>query len=811
MKGIKFGLSLLITLVLVIALNRSWEVGGSPVPPLGKFLDPFHGFWKNAETGKSVDREIAIPGLQAEVSVVYDSLLIPHIFAQNDDDLYRVMGYVTAQHRLWQMEFQTHAAAGRISEIIGSKALDFDRNQRRLGMVHGAENATKAHMADPDIKRINTAYTEGVNAYITNLSYENFPIEYKLLDYAPEPWNALKMGLLLKNMSKTLNIGEDDFEMTNALNLFGKETLDILFPDREGVPDPIVNNPGGWKFKPITLDSVPSALPDQLINIKPTTKAVKGVGSNNWAVAGIKTATGSPILCNDPHLSLSLPSIWFAAHMHSPNVNVMGVTFTGSPVIILGFNDSISWGATNAQRDLVDWYKIQFKDDTKNEYLSDDQWKPVRKVVEKIAIKGEAPFYDTVLYTHHGPVVYDDSFHGESERNSYAFRWIAHDESLELKTFYMLNKGGTYEDYMEALDYFTGPAQNFAFASTKGNIAMRIQGKYPVRRKDEGKFILDGTKTYTEWQAFIPNEQNIMTKNPERGFVSSANQYPADSTYPYYIHSNVYEAYRNRRINQQLAQLNEITPADMMKLQNDNYNLQAAESLPLMLSRLDSATLKGEFQQVATQLQRWDFVNTPESIAATYYEAWYNNLYRSIWDEMLNSPASLSLPSDFVTIRLMKTDSALSFYDVTSTPEREDLNTLINQTFAKTIEDINAWKSEHQKDANWAAYKDTHVQHLLRLNPFSEHVYNGGNGSAINATTHGHGPSWRLVASMEKTGVKAWGVYPGGQSGNPGSPFYENLLQSWANGKYFRLHFPHGINETAPYAFSRTTFKPATK
>ncbi|HNP97103.1 MAG TPA: penicillin acylase family protein, partial [Cyclobacteriaceae bacterium] len=318
MKVFKFGVSLLLTVALTYCLNRGWDFG-TPIPPLGKFLDPFHGFWANAETKSVPDHELAIEGLKDKVSVVYDSLLIPHIFANNDDDLYRVMGYVTAQHRLWQMEFQTHAAAGRVSEIIGEKALDFDRNQRRLGMVYGAENATQAHMADSVIGRMNKAYTEGVNAYIAGLTYEGFPLEYKLLDYAPELWTELKMGLLLKNMSKTLNIGEDDFQMTNALNLFGKEMLDILYPDQEGVGDPIVDNPGGWRFDAVKLDTVPLALPDQLVNIEPTTQVVRGVGSNNWAVSGLKTANGSPILANDPHLSLSMPSIWFAAHMKSPN------------------------------------------------------------------------------------------------------------------------------------------------------------------------------------------------------------------------------------------------------------------------------------------------------------------------------------------------------------------------------------------------------------------------------------------------------------------------------------------------------------
>jgi len=282
-------------------------------------------------------------------------------------------------------------------------------------------------------------YTQGINQYIESLGEDDLPLEYKLLNYRPEPWTNLKCGLLLKNMALTLNIGDKDLEMTNALNLFGKDISDLLWPDDEKVGDPIVDRTGNWKFNPITLDSVPLALPDELINVKPLEKPAEGVGSNNWAVSGSKTNTGSPILCNDPHLSLSLPSIWYVIHLQAPGVNVMGASLPGSPAVISGFNDSIAWGVTNAERDLVDWYKIQFKDKTKNEYLSDGQWKTSRKVIEKIVIKDGSPFYDTVTYTHQGPVVYDESFGGDNELKSYAFRWVAHDPSEEILTFYKLN------------------------------------------------------------------------------------------------------------------------------------------------------------------------------------------------------------------------------------------------------------------------------------------------------------------------------------------------------------------------------------
>ncbi len=803
-------IALLFTVALVYALNRSWDFG-KPIPPLGKFLDPFHGFWRNAESKNLNPEEENIAGLKEEVSILYDSTLIPHIYARNEADLFFAQGYITAKYRLWQMEFQTHAAAGRISEIIGPAALDFDRGQRRLGMVYAAKNSIAEMEKDSTVKMIAHRYSDGVNAFIQSLDYENLPLEYKLLNYWPEEWTPLKSGLLLKYMAKTLNMGDKDFEMTNALKLFGKETMNLLYPDNEHVGDPIVDNPGGWKFKPVSLDKVPLALPKDYVTIKSTEKSSSQIGSNNWAVSGSKTASGSPILCNDPHLELNLPSIWFVIHASAPGINTMGASLPGAPGVIIGFNDSIAWGVTNAERDLVDWFKIEFKDKSKNEYLSDGVWKPTKKVIEKFSAKGKEDTFDTVIYTHHGPVTYDESYHGDSEKNHYAFRWIAHDPSKELLTFYLLNKGKNHRDYMEALNHYTSPAQNFVFACVNGDIAMRIQGKYPVRRANEGRFVLDGTKTSNEWQAFIPNDQNINYKNPSRGFVSSANQYPVDDTYPYYITADSYEAYRNRRINKLLSEWSAITPQDMMKLQADNFNLKASESLPGWLKMLDSTKLDNEEKTAFQKLKSWDFNNSITSEGASYYEAWIRTIYPMIWDEVIDSRVALPEPTSYTTIKLIKENPDLSFFDIKSTPEKESAVDIIRKSFSESVKVIEKWKQEKKMNPEWAEFKDSYIQHLARLAPFSYHVKHGGNGSIVNAHNRRNGPSWRMVVSLEKQGVKAWGVYPGGQSGNPGSPFYNNMIDVWTADHYFNLHFNSLAEQMSPFSMSLSTFKPEGK
>src|SRR5690606_35126362 len=396
-------------------------------------------------------------------------------------------------------------------------------------------------------------------------------------------------------------------------------------------------------FDAVNLADVPPALPEGLVGIDPMPKYDPDVGSNNWAVSGSRTATGAPILCNDPHLDTSLPSIWYAVHLNGPGFNVMGVSIPGAPGAIIGFNDSIAWGVTNAQRDLVDWYKITYQNERREHYLLDGEWRPTEKKIEEIVVRGGATVYDTVIYTHWGPVPYDRNFRGDEGLNDYAFRWIAHDPSKEATTFYKLNRAKNYSDFMEALDHYASPAQNFVFASVSGDIAIRIQGKFPARRKDEGKFVLDGSKSSNGWTAFIPFEQNIMEKNPSRGFVSSANQYPVDSTYPSFITATEFEAYRNRRINNVLRRLNSVTVTDMMRLQNDNYNLHAAETLPFLLNQLaiDTAALRDEGPEGIAlikayhKLATWDYFNDKDSEGASYFQAWWDDFYPRLWDEML--------------------------------------------------------------------------------------------------------------------------------------------------------------------------------
>ncbi|MFZ9241071.1 MAG: penicillin acylase family protein, partial [Chitinophagaceae bacterium] len=350
MKYFIFAISLLINAALVFVLGTREVL---PIP-LGEFLSVQEGIWQNAE---SVDHDFSenlnLKNLNGKVDVYLDDRLVPHIFAEDENDAYFVQGFLHAKFRLWQMEFQTFAAAGRLSEFVGDKAVQFDRNQRRMGMVYAAENALSAMEKDDSTKAALDAYTNGVNAYISTLNKAELPIEYKLLGYLPEKWSNLKSALFTKQMTYTLAGYDKDFEYTHALQILGEENFQLLYPEMADSLYPVIakgtpyTKPMAEILPPSGVDSVYFKRNDT-IHIAQDFKPNPANGSNNWAVAGSKTQSGKPILSNDPHLSLTLPSIWFEIQLHTKQFNSYGVSFPGLPGVVIGFNDSIAFGFTNA-------------------------------------------------------------------------------------------------------------------------------------------------------------------------------------------------------------------------------------------------------------------------------------------------------------------------------------------------------------------------------------------------------------------------------------------------------------------------------
>ena len=791
MKKVLVILSLIISIVLIVLLSSSL----GPAPAAGPLLDPFHGIWQNSESGRpSFSGKKKLTGLEGDVEVYYDKRRVPHIFAEDPEDLYFAQGYVTARDRLFQMELSTYAAAGRITEVMGhllpqEKTIAYDRNRRRWGMSFAAERALEEVNSDPVSKATIEAYAAGVNAYINSLSYDNLPLEYKLLDIRPEPWTPLKTCLHLKNMSERLTGYSQDIEMTRALQYFGQEKFHQYYPNEPQQVAPIVPGDSSWQrthFRTAPL----SYTPDRILPELPATTANPHHGSNNWAVSGKKTASGYPILCNDPHLGLTLPAIWYEIQLHGPESNCYGASMPGAPGIIIGFNDSIAWGVTNAARDVLDWYKIDFDGPQKTKYKFNGSWLSTEKRIEEIKVRGGESVFDTVIYTQHGPVVYDNQFPGkDSLPFALAMRWTAHDPSNEMQTFLRLNQAKNYHDYTEALRYFSCPGQNFVFASNNGDIALWQQGKFPDKHLHQGRWIMDGSDSSHLWKGIIPQKDNPHYLNPSREFVSSANQQPTDSTYPWHI-SGRYEHYRNRRINEQLTNLEKITPQMMMKLQRDNYNMIASEFLPLLLRHLDRSSLSKEAEKAAQMLSEWDYINDPNIPEPTLFEVWFTTFEAMTWaDETDSLGFILPTPQPFVTYTLLQ-DSVYDFVDNVSTPEKETLEGMVTTSLEQALKQLKEFEESTGKSREWVYYNNVHIDHLVKVFSTFGHsdLPTGGNYSIVNAAHGSTGPSWKMVVELGPE-VHAWGIFPGGQSGNPACPNYDHTVKPWANGEYFELLF----------------------
>lgn len=785
MNYVKFALSLALGVTLFWVLQTRW----GNIPPMGPFMDPDDGFWANAERSEPASSDFSIDGLKDSVQVYFDDRRVPHVFAQNDYDLYYMQGYLQARDRLFQMEMQTYDAAGRLSEIIGPSLLERDKQTRRWGMVYGAEQAVAEVKKHEPSWTIFEAYSAGVNAFISSLEPQDYPLEYKLIDISPEPWTPLKIALLLKNMTRTLAAGNSDVAHSNTLAYFGEEFMEQLFDRDYDLLDPVIPSTRVWDF-----DRVPVEAPDTLF-VPRQAKSVnpfpvpEGIGSNNWAVSGEKTASGYPILSNDPHLRLTLPSIWYEIQLHAPGVNTYGVTLLGAPGVVIGFNEEVAWGVTNVASDVLDWYEIQFQDERLEAYWHDKQWKQTTKRVEEYKVRGQGMVTDTVVYTHHGPVTKVQAGNEEEAPVYHAMRWIAHEPSNEIRAFYQLNRAQNYDDYVEALTHYQAPAQNFVFASQDGDIALWVNGRFPNKWDGQGRTVSDGTDPLYDWQSWIPREHHPHIKNPPRGFVSSANQESAAPDYPYYM-DDVYAPFeRGRRINDRLSDLDNITKEDMQELLMDNYSYHASEMLPEMLGWLEQDSLEGVALEIADSLGAWNFYNEAEYRSPSVFRNWWYELSRGILSDEYDAHVPLRFPARDRLMQQLKESPNFWMVDNMTTDRVESIEEITTQAFLGAIEALREQYGDWSDAWDWGWVMDNHVPHLTQTNGLgTDALYSGGGAESVNATRGTSGPSWRMIVELGPE-LKAWGVYPGGPSGNPGSSNYDSMVEAWRTGQLYELKF----------------------
>lgn len=765
----------------IVLLSVDVPVGGNFLPSTGRFLSPFDGVWQSVKVNES-SFDLVTP-TKGAVRIMFDERAIPHIYANNIEDAIFAQGYLHASNRLFAMDLSTRSAAGRLSEVVGERALAHDHQQRERGLPWSAEMRVSSWENDEVNKKIINAYVRGVNSYIESLNYEDWPIEYKILSYPPVTWTSMHTALMATNMAVVLCMMEKDLDYTKAKNALSPEEFRYLYPDHNPLESPVIPSEKKWDFSSALIDSIATPTSQKFIDKKTAdTKNEDINGSNNWAVSPSRTANGFALLANDPHLGLTLPNIWYEMEIHTPDMSVHGVSIPGLPFIIVGFNESIAWGTTNSGQDVLDWYTITWQDSSRLAYKLDGKFVNATLRPEEIKIRGRQTILDTVRYTHWGPVI------SIGDKKDMAMKWIGHERAGTNDLIYLelMNRAKNVEDYRQSVQAYQFPSQNKVFASVDGDIAISVAGAIPIRSSGTGVYVMEGDTKALEWKGYVPFDHAPFIINPHRGYVSSANQVPTDTNYPYDMPgTRIYEDYRGRVINMVLDTSDRLTVEDMKSLQQNNYNLHAAELLPELLGLLGHANCITEEEKIfAEKLRGWNYQQHRDSISPVFFELWYKE-FEDLWFDELDS-LQLMHPEDWRIVEMIKEPGQNRYTDIISTTtEREQLTDIVCISFSSMVKTFLVLEANERE--NWGSYKATEIPHLARLGPFGvSQLHTSGSKHIVNAMGKTHGPSWRMIVELSNP-PKAHVNYPGGQSGNPASPHYSDMLEQFFEGKYYEV------------------------
>ncbi len=783
------------------------------VPALGPFLDPAHGIWAVARTAE-LPREasLRIAGLRDSVEVRYDDRGVPHIFAQNEDDLMRAFGFVVARDRLFQMELQTRAVAGTLSELVGASALEADREARAQGLAWGAMRKWKAIPDTSEHFRLVTAYSGGVNAYLAQMTAADLPFEFRLLGAKPQAWKPEYTYYLLARMALTLAWNDEELRRAGVEALVGTRAADALFPVEAPIQEPI-QPVAGRRAPRIARGVLPPPAPHdtarlaiaagyQRVTESATLRALRGdgngevaVGSNNWAVAPSRAAAGRALLSGDPHLQLTLPSIWYEVHLQVPGViDTYGVTIPGGPIVPIGFNRSMAWTATNTGADVLDYYRENV-DDARHptRYEIDGVWKPLELRIEAVRGRsGRVLRTDTIYHTHRGPMI-------RAGGMWLSRRWAALDVTDEGRFLWLASRAQSADEWMTVMGGYAAPAQNFLTADTLGHIAIRSTGHYPLRGGTErGDRIADGTKSASDWRGFWPLDRYPQAKDPAQGYLASNNQQPKDPLVdPAYLGSNWAPPFRAMRINRLLREDSAVTPDAMRRYHMDPTSELTDFFLPPMLDAVARAAAAGVADTAAIRgaalLREWDGRFTPENERAVLYDVMMEELQRRTWDELRGASNVRRAPTPFSTVlvQLMQ-DGDSPWWDDRSTRARESRDSVLVASIGAAYRRVAQRYGPPGPRWRWSAIRTATINHMLGLPGLgrSRIPMQSGRGTLNPSDGNGSfGASWRFVVQLSPD-VHAWGTYPGGQSGNPVSVRYDDRLPSWSAGRLDTLRFP---------------------
>ncbi|WP_299268894.1 penicillin acylase family protein [Halorientalis sp.] len=786
-------------------------VAGAVGTPVREFLDRFAPFSGDLWDTAADDLPETVASPYGAATLRYDDRGVPHVSADDERALYFAVGYVQGADRLFQMDLQRRQMRGELSAAVGTATLDSDRFHVAMDFA-GAAEATWARLDGSETGDLVEAYTAGVNRHVE--SDRPLPAEYDLLGLEPEPWRPADAMLAEKQIGWTLTGRFRTLRRNTVRAALGDDVAATLYPERldhdagvlghdrvgDGASGP-ADGPGVSAGDDASTAGHPSGAATQskpthpaLTNWLATFESPRGIGSNSWVVSGDHTASGSPVVANDPHLSLMAPPTWYEMALSGPETTARGVTFPGVPFVVIGENDAGAWGFTNTGTDVIDFYEYETRD---GEYRYDGAWRAFDTEHRTVAVADGDDETVTVRKTVHGPMLGVES-DGDAFRSEVAVAWTGFGSTRTTEGIAELNRSGGLDEALAAVRKFDLPTQNFVYADREGNTHYRVVGKIPIRRTDgqpvSGDRVFDGSAGEGEWagytpyddtdwegEGFIPFEEMPHADQP--GYLGTANQRVLDRSepYPYYFERPYAAPFRGLRLwdrlDSRVAGDDPVDPAFLRDVQLDAHDGRAAQFVPAMLDAR-SAVTDGDTRSLLDDLSGWDYRMVRDSRAALVFERFLDHYADVVFEPRLQTglgdrrDVSEYYGDDWTLVRL---DPDSDWF-----PDGRDA--AIAEALSRTATELD--------EEGWETYGDYNVTAIDH--PFDRPWLNypryatDGSGATLNnfRRQSGAGSSWRMVCPMDKSAHTSRGAFPGGNDGSVFSDHYADQLRTWADGEY---------------------------
>lgn len=754
---------------------------------------------------------IKADGLGSAVDIHWDPFGMPHIYAENEEDLFYAVGYVHAQDRLWQMTLSQIMLEGRFAEFLGEDLIEFDRHQRTIGLWRTAKKIEQE--APEELIQKLEWYAKGVNEFIRQ-NKRSLPPEFTLLDIEPFEWTpAHSIGI------SRLIAWDQNFHWLNKMTfaylseVVSPAIFRELIPHYDSTKPTSLNEQDSGRLAGNAIKMVDTELAlREFLQVSGSNR-----GSNGWAVRGSRTESGYPILAGDPHMGFSIPGNWYELKLSSPDLKITGATIPGAPFVVLGQNNNIAWSITNSMADDTDFYIEAINPDDSNYYVADSSngeavYQAFTWQDEVIRVKNGDDKLIRIPHTQNGPVISQlDEKQPFVGNEIITMRWSGHEVSHELLTMYEMNKARNIDQFRDSFRHYGTPVMTFVYADRDDNIALITAGNIPVRNHDPIQFQKGWDPEYN-WQGFIPFDELPQVLNPENGYVATANNKLHTDNYPHYIGTFWAPSSRIERITELLGQKFSIDSADMKEMQNDVKSMHAEEITEIILPILREVQEENEFDLALSYLENWDFHYTSSSTAASIFDQFFMTLSRKIllqyMDEITyNRLVSLEQNPVIIVGNILK-DSSSSF-NIPTEEGAEIRSRIFRESMNETIDWLTdnfgpepfqwRWESLHTLTLRppllGEAARDPEAPGVLRSivnNVFNKGPYPvTGNGLTINNTEYSwHDPyemilgaSIRRIVDFSSTS-RSQTILPTGQSGNPFSAHYGDQTNLWLDGNY---------------------------